>query len=166
MSKPADLFVGDIVNMLIYSSIAIGISMLTLSDRVESVENYTVMQDRADKDALTSIMNRGAGERAVINQPKNGHAGSFIMVDIDDFKYFNDEYGHDVGDEVIYAVSTQLKKEFRNTDIVLRLGGDEFAALFFADAPDVRSNPLPSHQNHLGIQIRRTSQKAISSVHG
>ncbi len=127
LSKPLDLFIGDMVNLFIYSAIGVGVNMLTLSDRVNSAENYTLMCDRADQDTLTSLLNRGAGERNVIKMLESGQLGSFIMIDIDDYKHFNDMYGHVVGDEVICEVSAQLKEGFRDSDIIFRMGGDEFA---------------------------------------
>lgn len=49
------------------------------------------------------------------------------LLDIDHFKFFNDTFGHSVGDKVIINVARCLKSTFRNKDIVFRLGGDEFA---------------------------------------
>jgi len=54
---------------------------------------------------------------------------SFIMVDIDHFKYVNDKYGHMVGDMVIKSLSNFLKINLRKTDIVGRYGGEEFAII-------------------------------------
>jgi len=52
--------------------------------------------------------------------------GTFIILDIDDFKHVNDTYGHAMGDEVLSAVSMTLSSSFRSSDIVMRMGGDEF----------------------------------------
>jgi diguanylate cyclase (GGDEF)-like protein len=56
-----------------------------------------------------------------------GTKGLFVLMDVDDFKTVNDNYGHDVGDLVIIAVADALKNTFRDIDVVFRLGGDEFA---------------------------------------
>jgi diguanylate cyclase (GGDEF)-like protein len=52
---------------------------------------------------------------------------SIIMVDIDNFKRVNDEFGHLLGDEVLRAVSTILKQQLRKSDLLCRYGGEEFA---------------------------------------
>ena len=50
------------------------------------------------------------------------------MFDVDKFKLVNDNFGHDVGDEVIVGIAEMMKRLFRGKDIVMRLGGDEYAA--------------------------------------
>lgn len=54
---------------------------------------------------------------------------SLIMVDIDNFKYYNDTYGHPAGDRVLQKVAAVLLANARNSDIVARYGGEEFAIL-------------------------------------
>jgi diguanylate cyclase (GGDEF)-like protein len=54
---------------------------------------------------------------------------SLIMLDVDDFKSFNDTYGHPAGNSVLRAVSKLLQRATRETDIVCRYGGEEFAAI-------------------------------------
>lgn len=52
-----------------------------------------------------------------------------IMVDADNFKYVNDQFGHDVGDKVLIELAKALQYQFRSDDIVTRLGGDEFLVI-------------------------------------
>jgi len=57
------------------------------------------------------------------------HPITVIYMDIDNFKRVNDLFGHQVGDEVLRCIASELKSQLRNTDLIARLGGDEFAML-------------------------------------
>ena len=57
---------------------------------------------------------------------------SIIMIDIDDFKFINDTYGHLAGDQALVAFSEKIQHSYRNKGIVGRVGGEEFAVCFFA----------------------------------
>ncbi|MBF7096824.1 GGDEF domain-containing protein [Alkalibacter mobilis] len=87
-------------------------------------------QHLANTDSLTKIYNRGKIEdilKEEINIYKTyGRLFSVLMVDIDHFKRFNDEYGHDFGDQVIIEVSRLLQQSLRATDSIGRWGGEEF----------------------------------------
>ncbi len=82
-------------------------------------------------DPLTGALNRLALEKQVTDQIalcSGQHTlGAFFMLDIDQFKWVNDSFGHDSGDEVLRQVAKAVKGVFRPTDIVARPGGDEFA---------------------------------------
>ncbi|MEG1050215.1 MAG: GGDEF domain-containing protein, partial [Oscillospiraceae bacterium] len=60
--------------------------------------------------------------------------GAFLVLDIDNFKYINDTYGHQKGDEVLKTVSEVLTVTLRTSDIISRMGGDEFA-VYLKDLP-------------------------------
>lgn len=81
-------------------------------------------------DSLTGLPNRRLLDSRlsyVYSEAKRDHKRFGIMVlDVDHFKDINDQYGHDVGDEVIKAVAARLKSNIREMDTVGRLGGDEF----------------------------------------
>ncbi len=88
------------------------------------------LQVRAEQDSLTALYNTRTTRRLVeeyISNPENRSA--LIMLDIDDYKYFNDRYGHMVGDMVLVRVAAVIRKLFRSNDIVGRVGGDEFLVL-------------------------------------
>ena len=81
----------------------------------------------SELDGLTSITNRYTGERRIAELLNSGHPGMFCILDVDNFKEFNDKYGHQVGDEVLIKVANCLKDSLRGNDCTMRLGGDEFA---------------------------------------
>ncbi len=87
----------------------------------------------ADHDPLTSLYNQRRFridlDRQLAYGRRHGGCGAVLMLDLDHFKTINDHYGHAVGDSLIIAVSSALKKVSRETDVVARLGGDEFAIL-------------------------------------
>lgn len=89
----------------------------------------------SETDRMTGLLNRVCGELKVEECLKLGKGGLLILLDIDNFKSFNDTFGHDVGDQVIINVANCLKTAFREDDIVFRLGGDEFSAY----APNVHN---------------------------
>ena len=96
-------------------------------------------------DALTRVANRRrfleVAEAEVDRARSSGLPLSFLMLDIDHFKRVNDTLGHDAGDEVLRAISTELGARIRTSDCLARMGGEEFAVLLpgtpLADAVSV-----------------------------
>ena len=92
----------------------------------------------AMRDSLTGLPNRRGllhEIESVFNRPESGEI-SLLFIDLDRFKQVNDDYGHDVGDSVIAAVSQRIDAHTRTTDVVARLGGDEFVVLCDGTAAD------------------------------
>ncbi|MCK5110170.1 MAG: diguanylate cyclase [Arcobacteraceae bacterium] len=87
----------------------------------------------ATHDHLTSIYNRQKFTTELDYEIKRANRYnnklSIIMYDIDSFKNINDTYGHDIGDEVLIAISNLSTKHLRNVDILARWGGEEFMIL-------------------------------------
>ncbi|WP_290654583.1 sensor domain-containing diguanylate cyclase [Idiomarina sp.] len=88
-------------------------------------------------DALTQLWNRYHMEQALDEElsraQRHGHPLSVIIFDIDNFKQINDDYGHDVGDEVLKGISKALDSLMRKSDALGRWGGEEFLVI----APEV-----------------------------
>lgn len=84
-------------------------------------------------DELTDVYNRRYFEELLEKEIKRarryGNNFSLILIDLDDFKPINDNYGHKMGDKVLKYFADVLKKNLRDTDVVARLGGDEFVLL-------------------------------------
>lgn len=87
----------------------------------------------ADHDPLTGLLNRrgfGRGLRRHVSQlARYGTKGALLMLDLDNFKGYNDAHGHGGGDDLLRAVSTGLSSRLRASDVIGRIGGDEFAVL-------------------------------------
>ncbi len=90
----------------------------------------------ANHDPLTGILNRGAFESAKTIL-EHGSA-ALLMIDIDNFKQFNDSFGHDVGDAVLRRLADALRSTFRLGDYVCRIGGDEFAVIVMHVDPSMK----------------------------
>ena len=99
-----------------------------VDDIVASAKERQNLEILASTDIMTGILNRGSGERKVIDAMANDKTGMLCILDVDRFKDINDEYGHSVGDKVIRGIADVLKLTFRDEDIIFRLGGDEYAA--------------------------------------
>ena len=110
----------------------------------------------ATEDDLTGLKNRRyiwEFSRQIIERAalENGRV-TLLVFDIDDFKHYNDVYGHYVGDEVLKQAAVLMQRCCRSHDVVGRIGGDEFAAIFWDDpqakpvgVPDERRSPRADH---------------------
>jgi diguanylate cyclase (GGDEF)-like protein/PAS domain S-box-containing protein len=101
------------------------------------VTNTKLAQESAN-DALTVLPNRRTfsrrGEQAANAMRQSRKPYGLILLDVDNFKHVNEEYGHDVGDDVLRTLGNILSTQLRNSsDMAARLGGDEFAVLCFGD---------------------------------
>jgi diguanylate cyclase (GGDEF)-like protein len=115
--------------------------LVVLSERVRShnrviADSYGELRKyerHATTDALTGLGNRRSMEdifpREILRCADDAEPVSLIMIDIDNFKDFNDRFGHIAGDRALTAVARLLEKHFRPIDCVVRYGGDEFAVL-------------------------------------
>ena len=88
------------------------------------------MEEMATKDSLTGLYNRHYFNQyiqSVANDVENNHKNMMILIiDVDKFKYINDNYGHNIGDIVLKVVAKLLKNSTRESDLTVRYGGDEF----------------------------------------
>lgn len=113
-------------------------------------------------DPLTGVYNRRAftecGNEELHRTARFGYPLSLLMIDVDQFKFINDIYGHGVGDQVISSVAQTLKEGARDIDTVGRLGGDEFAIIL----PDADWNRAELVAERLRHTIERLSVQAAA----
>lgn len=105
-----------------------------IATRKKALETANLSLQRLSRtDRLTGLNNRGFWEENLeqefLRSQRSKRPASLIMLDIDHFKHFNDTHGHSAGDEVLRAVSNQIKTSQRTTDIAGRFGGEEFAII-------------------------------------
>lgn len=94
-----------------------------------NTENEAKLSYRAEHDALTGIINRGAFDRLKQVLRTKQVPIALMILDVDKFKQVNDQYGHEMGDKVLKKVAKLLEDNFRATDHPARIGGDEFAVI-------------------------------------
>ena len=104
-----------------------------LSGAIENALLYKKMEELAEKDELTGLYNyrvfRKELSKEVSRSKRYGKIFSLAMFDIDFFKEYNDNNGHDVGNTALKKVGAILRKESRFTDLPARFGGEEFITI-------------------------------------
>lgn len=116
----------------IYKEILMDIKQ-TLEDDLKLLIYRKELQYYAEMDILTGIYNRRKTEDRIKenfeNSRKNNLVFSVVMIDINKFKSINDNYGHQVGDEMLKLFAKTMKMRIRKSDVIGRWGGDEFLLL-------------------------------------
>ena len=94
-------------------------------------QSYTKTKELAEKDSLTGLANRYFFDESlkvdIANNVRTKEIIALLLFDIDHFKFVNDNYGHDVGDQLLIDVVNRIKLCLRGSELFSRLGGDEFA---------------------------------------
>ncbi|MBY0124110.1 diguanylate cyclase [Bacillus sp. S/N-304-OC-R1] len=103
-------------SLIHHSTLAITNSMLR-----EELEKMVIT------DHLTKLYSRNYLDEKIYQSMNEDHEGTFIMIDIDNFKSINDTFGHQIGDEIIIQVAGLINSNIRGTDIGARWGGEELA---------------------------------------
>jgi diguanylate cyclase (GGDEF)-like protein len=121
---------------------------------LRNAERLRDVTARAETDALTGLLNRGSfdDELARLIGDKRVHPLFLAMLDLDDFKRYNDDHGHPAGDALLQATARAISGSLRDGDLSFRYGGDEFAVL------------LPGTDAEDALQIAERVRFAIASV--
>ncbi|MDD5160132.1 MAG: GGDEF domain-containing protein [Sulfuricurvum sp.] len=143
--QPLKQFITLIQEIINKNDMAKRVSLKTKILEVKNIENYfnkmldsiqdyyEKLQELSDRDYLTGLYNRRKFEEFLGYEIKRSlrhhHQFTILMIDLDNFKYINDTYGHASGDLVLKEVTQIFGSNLRNADILARLGGDEFAVL-------------------------------------
>ena len=139
--------------------------LVTLQDR------HNRLQKLAVTDELTGLYNARYFRHfltRIIEKARQMHFPvTLLLFDIDDFKKYNDQFGHGVGDEILKQTAALMKRCTREHDLVARIGGDEFAVVFW----DKEGPRQPLHPDHgtpwrppqTPIQVFKRFQKLIAT---
>ncbi|MGS2718125.1 two-component system response regulator [Eionea flava] len=138
------LIKGEITEKLLNLSIKNAIQTCELQDQLHYLAHY---------DTLTGLINRSLFldrlQTTVDKCDRYNNSCSVMYIDVDNFKYINDSFGHYVGDEVLSSIAKRMKESCRVTDSSARLGGDEFAILLDSITED---------------DAKKTAEKILHSV--
>ena len=154
--------------------LAVAIDRATLKDKAGEFEQLSVT------DALTGLLNRRYIEERLMEEIKrsnrHGFPMSFMMLDVDQFKTYNDRFGHPAGDEALKIVGNVIRETLRGADVAARFGGEEFSILLpqttseeaIAIAERIRSNveqaEFPHRKVTLSIGVASCSAELCSSA--
>jgi diguanylate cyclase (GGDEF)-like protein len=127
LSSPVEGRLGTLqrkLAVLMGEQVALAIANLQLK---EALKNQSI------RDPLTNLFNRRYLEEAMEKEMARAERGTYnlsvLMLDIDHFKQFNDKFGHEAGDRVLWEVGSLLNKSIRKSDIACRYGGEELIVL-------------------------------------
>ncbi len=116
-------------------------SLAALAGRVEALHRLATIDD------LTGLYNRRYflhfAQQLLQRAQRQRFRVTLLLYDIDDFKRYNDQFGHAVGDEILHQTARMMRSITRKHDVVARVGGDEFAVLFWEAGPPRQPNSQP-----------------------
>lgn len=100
-----------------------------VSIALRNAETHRAVELRAETDTLTGLWNHGSLIEHIERLVEQGDRFAMLMVDLDEFKVYNDAFGHQAGNVMLRRVATLIRSSCRDSDEVFRYGGDEFAIL-------------------------------------
>ena len=128
-TKPVEIFHRDVYLALasyVLSMLSAHIILEVRSEEGLAIEELTKI---STIDKLTFLLNKGALLSSINNyfdRRKPGEPCGMCIIDVDNFKQVNDNFGHNVGDKLLASIGDLLRKNFRSSDYIGRFGGDEF----------------------------------------
>jgi diguanylate cyclase (GGDEF)-like protein len=148
-------------NLLVVLSERVRSHNRVIADSFGELEKF---ERHANTDALTGLSNRHAMNEEFGSEldrcVSNNSPIALIMIDVDNFKKFNDMFGHVAGDRALSAVAAILKKQFRPHDLLVRYGGDEFAVML----PDVDMELATTIANRVRTAVSGHTESSDDSL--
>ncbi len=148
---------------IVMSGIVFDISKNKIMEK-ELKETNEKLKKLSITDELTSAFNKRYMYEKLNNKincdSKNKTPFSMVMLDVDNFKFINDNYGHNVGDKVLKKISELVMNRIRSTDTFARVGGDEFMILL----PNTKISNAVILAEDIKKQLNNTSVDQIDSI--
>lgn len=127
-----------------------------ISLAIANVKLRDQLRDQSIRDAVTGMFNRRymleTCRREFARATRARQSVSILSIDVDHFKKFNDNHGHDAGDTVLRAVADCMKNSFREDDVACRFGGEEFVVL------------LPGATQEMAVQKAEDLRRKVEAV--
>jgi diguanylate cyclase (GGDEF)-like protein len=126
----------DVAELTSVSFVGLALHLISRAEKVE----ISSLRRAADVDHLTGLVSRSffhrAAERRIELYKRNGLPLACAVPDVDNFKSYNDRYGHGSGDDALRCVGRVLRESTRADDVVARYGGEEFVILMGGNIED------------------------------
>jgi len=136
-----------------------------ITQNIESLNNIAQIQHTANTDYLTELPNRRSfflnASQRIAEYTKRNVPYCLAVIDIDYFKKVNDNYGHDVGDQVLKVLALYMRKHF-GAGLTARLGGEEFAVLLHGLDSDQLYNKLDDFRRDISVSALPAGDSQIS----
>lgn len=131
---------GEVIGVLYLRGRVEGENRFRLTLLTENISSALVnhrlqrsLREQTIRDPLTGLFNRRYMEEAltleIARAARSRAPLSLVMCDVDHFKRFNDDFGHEAGDAILQAVAAEMKSRFRDGDVICRFGGEEFTVI-------------------------------------
>ena len=144
-------YVAELINKLD------GDTLISKTEKYEMLKKLLRYDRELYMDALTGAYNR----RYYEDQLRQAEMTAGVaMIDLDDFKYYNDTYGHNTGDLILKMVVNVIRSSIRKTDMLVRLGGDEFLLIM----PDIPETPFRKKLKQIQKQIYAMGVPGYSQI--
>lgn len=155
---------GEVIGLLYFERLIEAEERFRLTAIAENVASALVnhrlqrdLREQTIRDPLTGLFNRRYMEETLglemARAARNSDLLCLVMCDVDHFKRFNDEFGHDSGDALLRAVATEMQRHFRDGDVICRFGGEEFTII----APGATVAALAARVELLRTEIQKVA---------
>jgi diguanylate cyclase (GGDEF)-like protein len=135
---------------------------------LQNALTHRAVEIRAQMDALTGLRNHGTFREELGAAVARGAPFALLMLDLDDFKAYNDRHGHEAGNELLRSIASSIRRACRVRDLVYRYGGDEFSLLLpetgLAGAIDVAERVRSAIRETRGSGRRRSGIRCSVGV--
>ncbi|PMF02386.1 hypothetical protein BCV23_25650 [Vibrio lentus] len=140
----------------------ISICLFSLKSKERNKVNFNNVKTSAARDSLTGVYNRNFFDEFRKNADRYSKF-ALISIDGNRIKYFNDNYGHKVGDDAIKIIASALKNSFREEDLIFRLGGDEFLVVVIGNC-DIGKLDMIIERLHSSLFLSEVLKGQVVSI--